>query len=47
MITRTSAGDELNADFEQAFEFARQATDRLSRSEQDQLTTLLRKALGG
>ncbi len=47
VITRTSAGDELNADFERSFEFARQATKRLSRSEQDQLTTLLRKALGG
>jgi len=46
VITRTAAGDELNADFEEAFEFARQATHRLSRTEQDQLATLLRKALG-
>ncbi len=46
VITRTAAGDQLNADFERAFEFAREATHRLSRSEQAQLTTLLRKALG-
>jgi DNA-binding MarR family transcriptional regulator len=47
VITRTPAGDELNARFEEAFEFGRDAVRRLSRSEQDQLTTLLRKALGG
>ena len=46
VITRTPAGDEVNAEFEQAFEFARRAAHRLSRDEQDQLTTLLRKALG-
>jgi len=46
LISRTAAGDEVNADFEGAFEFGREAVRRLSRSEQDQLTALLRKALG-
>jgi DNA-binding MarR family transcriptional regulator len=47
VITRTPSGDEVVARFEAAFEFARNAVGRLSRPEQDQLTALLRKALGG
>ena len=47
LIIRTPAGDEVTARFEEAFEFGRDAVRRLSRSEQDQLTALLRKALGG
>jgi DNA-binding MarR family transcriptional regulator len=46
VIARTRAGDELNARFEDAFEFARRAVRRLSKDEQAQLTSLLRKALG-
>lgn len=46
VISRTPAGDQLTAEFEQAFEFARRAIGRLSRREQDQLASLLRKALG-
>lgn len=45
-LTRTPAGDDLNADFERSFEFARAATSKLTRAEQDQLAELLRKALG-
>lgn len=45
-LTRTAAGDELNAAFEQAFEFARAAASNLSLDEQAQLADLLRKALG-
>lgn len=47
VISRTPAGDQLNADFEEAFEFGRDAVRRLSRGEQDKLAALLRKALGG
>jgi len=46
VITRTLAGDDLNERFEEAFDFGRDAVQRLSRSEQDQLTALLRRALG-
>ncbi|MDQ4052177.1 MAG: MarR family transcriptional regulator [Actinomycetota bacterium] len=46
LISRTPAGDDVNAQFEQAFEFGRDAVQRLSRAEQDQLTALVRKALG-
>lgn len=45
-LTRTAAGDSLNAAFEQTFEFARTATSNLSDEEQNQLAELLRKALG-
>lgn len=45
-LTRTAAGDTLNATFEQTFEFARTATSNLSLDEQSQLAQLLRKALG-
>lgn len=44
-ITRTPAGDELNAAFERSFEFARSAVSNLSLEEQHQLAALLRKAL--
>lgn len=47
VLTRTPAGDEVNARFEAAFEFSRSAVGHLNRDEQDQLTALLRKALGG
>jgi DNA-binding MarR family transcriptional regulator len=46
VITRTSTGEKVNSEFETAFEFARRAARRLSPTEQDQLTALLRKALG-
>lgn len=46
VITRTLAGEDLNERFEGAFDFGRDAVQRLSHSEQDQLTALLRKALG-
>lgn len=45
-LTRTPAGDALNAAFEQSFEFARSASSNLTADEQDQLAHLLRKALG-
>lgn len=45
-LTRTAAGDTLNAAFEQSFEFARAAASQLSLEEQAQLAELLRKALG-
>jgi len=45
-IVRTKAGDALYADFEASFAFARAAVANLSTAEQDQLATLLRKALG-
>ncbi|GAA0430501.1 hypothetical protein Aca07nite_39310 [Actinoplanes capillaceus] len=45
-LTRTAAGDELNAAFEKTFEFARAATSNLTLDEQAQLAGLLRKALG-
>lgn len=46
LVTRTRQGDELNRRFEETFTFARLAVGRLSPDEQDQLTALLRKALG-
>ena len=46
LVTRTRSGDEVNQRFEEAFTFARAAVGRLSAEEQDQLTALLRKALG-
>jgi DNA-binding MarR family transcriptional regulator len=45
-IVRTLTGDALYADFEASFAFARAAIANLSTEEQDQLATLLRKALG-
>lgn len=45
VIARTADGDAVTARFEDAFEFARAAVGRLSPSEQDQLTALVRKAL--
>ena len=45
-IVRTHTGDALYADFETSFAFARAAIANLSAGEQDQLATLLRKALG-
>lgn len=44
-LTRTPAGDALNAAFEQSFEFARNASSNLSADEREQLALLLRKAL--
>ncbi|MFD0884443.1 MarR family winged helix-turn-helix transcriptional regulator [Streptosporangium algeriense] len=46
-IVRTPDGAALYAAFEESFEFARSATANLSAREQDQLATLLRKALNG
>lgn len=46
LVSRTQRGDELNRRFEEAFSFARTALGRLSSDERDQLTALLRKALG-
>lgn len=46
-IIRTPDGSALYAQFEESFEFARSAISNLSAQEQDQLVTLLRKALGG
>ena len=45
-IVRTLTGDAVYADFEASFAFARAAIANLSTEEQDQLATLLRKALG-
>ncbi|WP_139416137.1 MarR family winged helix-turn-helix transcriptional regulator [Agromyces laixinhei] len=47
LIDRTPDGDAVSAGFDSAFEFAREAMKRLSAEEQDHLTALLRKALGG
>ncbi|GAA3221637.1 MarR family winged helix-turn-helix transcriptional regulator [Dactylosporangium siamense] len=44
-IVRTGTGDALYADFETSFAFARAAIANLTLEEQDQLATLLRKAL--
>lgn len=44
-LTRTPAGDALNAAFEQSFEFARNASSNLTADEQAQFARLLRKAL--
>jgi DNA-binding MarR family transcriptional regulator len=46
LVARTPRGDEINQRFATAFAFARTAVGRLSPNEQDQLTALLRKALG-
>ncbi len=46
LLSRTPAGDALNAAFEQSFAFARSASSKLSADEQRQLSDLLRKALG-
>ncbi|MFD0690159.1 MarR family winged helix-turn-helix transcriptional regulator [Actinomadura fibrosa] len=46
LVARTPQGDEVNQRFATAFTFARTAVGRLSPDEQDQLTALLRKALG-
>jgi DNA-binding MarR family transcriptional regulator len=46
VITRTPEGDAVNARFEAAFAFAREALSRLSAREQQQLTVLLRKVIG-
>lgn len=45
LVVRTSAGDAVSERFEDAFTFARAALSQLSRAEQDQLTSLIRKAL--
>ncbi len=45
-IVRTPAGAGLYAEFEESFAFARAAVAKLSAREQDELATLLRKALG-
>jgi DNA-binding MarR family transcriptional regulator len=44
-IVRTGTGDTLYAEFEASFAFARAAIANLTLEEQDQLATLLRKAL--
>ncbi|MFC5819399.1 MULTISPECIES: MarR family winged helix-turn-helix transcriptional regulator [Nonomuraea] len=46
-IVRTPEGAGLYAAFEESFAFARSAVSNLSAREQDQLATLLRKALHG
>jgi DNA-binding MarR family transcriptional regulator len=46
LLSRTPAGDALYAEFEKSFEFARSASSNLSAHERDQLSHLLRKALG-
>lgn len=46
LVTRTARGDQTNRRFEEAFGFARSAVGRLSPREQDELTRLVRKALG-
>ncbi|MFB8191148.1 MarR family winged helix-turn-helix transcriptional regulator [Microbacterium sp. NPDC055988] len=46
LLTRTAKGDEVTARFEDAFVFARDAAERLSTEEQEQLAALLRKAIG-
>ncbi|SCG48523.1 DNA-binding transcriptional regulator, MarR family [Micromonospora coxensis] len=46
LVARTPRGDEINRRFAAAFTFARTTVGRLSPHEQDQLTALLRKALG-
>ena len=45
-IIRTPDGDAMYTAFEESFEFAQAAISNLSTSEQGQLATLLRKALG-
>lgn len=46
LIARTPEGDAVSTQFDSAFDFAREAKNRLSTEERDQLTALLRKALG-
>ncbi|MBO4141524.1 MarR family transcriptional regulator [Micromonospora tulbaghiae] len=46
LVARTPRGDEIYHRFAAAFTFARSAVGRLTPQEQDQLTALLRKALG-
>lgn len=46
-LVRTSDGDALDQAFARSFAFARAAMSNLTAPEQDQLATLLRKALGG
>ncbi|MDA0632973.1 MarR family winged helix-turn-helix transcriptional regulator [Nonomuraea sp. MCN248] len=46
-IVRTADGTALYAAFEESFAFARSAIANLDAREQDQLATLLRKALNG
>jgi DNA-binding MarR family transcriptional regulator len=46
-IIRTPDGGAVYAEFEESFEFARSAISNLSARDQDQLATLLRKALRG
>lgn len=43
---RTASGDEMNLAFTREFAFARDAVARLDPDERDELTRLLRKALG-
>ncbi|MEU4419697.1 MarR family transcriptional regulator [Actinoplanes sp. NPDC024001] len=45
-IVRTDHGSSLYAQFEESFAFARAAASHLDAGEQEQLVTLLRKALG-
>ncbi|PRB14139.1 MarR family winged helix-turn-helix transcriptional regulator [Microbacterium sp. MYb62] len=45
-VRRTRAGDEMNVAFTRDFEFARHAVARLDPGEREELTRLLRKALG-
>jgi len=46
LVTRTAQGEEVNRRFQEAFTFARAAVGRLTPDERDQLTALVRKALG-
>jgi len=46
-IVRTSDGTAVYAEFEESFAFARSGIANLTAPEQDQLATLLRKAMGG
>ncbi|RKS71008.1 DNA-binding MarR family transcriptional regulator [Actinomadura pelletieri DSM 43383] len=46
IVVRTPQGDEMNQRFAKAFTFGRTAVERLTPDEQNQLTALLRKALG-
>lgn len=46
LVKRTRRGHAVNKRFEEAFTFGRSAVSRLTDDEQQQLTALLRKALG-
>lgn len=46
LVSRTPRGDATNRKFEETFAFARTAISRLSPDEQEELTRLVRKALG-